>query len=126
MRKTAAIAEREFRLTEERDPLRTIRGRVVYPAQADATGERLPWVLALHGFKGFMDWGFHPELARRLAQRGFAALRFNFSGSGIGADPERFTEDDAFFHNTPSREVEDVARVRAWLDSGNLPWIDPQ
>jgi hypothetical protein len=78
-------------------------------------------VLVLHGFKGFMDWGFFPELARAIARAGFAAVRFNFSGSGVGEDRERFTEPRAFFENTPSRELDDVERVRAWLDAGAVP-----
>jgi pimeloyl-ACP methyl ester carboxylesterase len=114
------LEERAFRLDDERDPLRTIRGRVAWPARADA----LPWVLVLHGFKGFLDWGFYPELTRRLVACGFAVVRFNFSGSGHGADPLAFTEHDAFFANTPSRELEDIERVRAWLDGGSVPFLD--
>ncbi len=123
---TARLEEREFRLDDERDPLRTLRGRLVYPAGAEERGARLAYVLVLHGFKGFMDWGFYPELTRRLVARGLAVVRFNFSGSGVGADPESFTEERAFFENTPSRELEDVERVRAWLDQGAVPWLDPR
>jgi pimeloyl-ACP methyl ester carboxylesterase len=73
-----------------------------------------------------MDWGFYPELARRLAASGLAAVRFNFSGSGHGPRPLEFTEHRAFFENTPSREIDDVERVRAWLDTGAVPEIDPR
>jgi len=122
-RKTALEPrEREFVLEDERDPLRTLRGRVSMPA-GDARA--LPWVLVLHGFKGFMDWGFYPELARALVASGLAVVRFNFSGSGHGPRPLECTEARAFFENTPSRELEDVERVRAWLDSGAVPPIDP-
>ncbi|NOT30006.1 MAG: alpha/beta fold hydrolase [Planctomycetes bacterium] len=124
--KTAPSEEREFRLDEERDPLRTIRGRLVYPGGAEERSEHCAYVLVLHGFKGFMDWGFYPELTRRLVARGLAVVRFNFSGSGVGADLERFSEERAFFENTPTRELEDVERVRAWLDAGAVPWIDPR
>lgn len=124
--RAARYEEREFRLDDEHDPLRTIRGRVVYPGGAEQRAERLAYVLVLHGFKGFMDWGFYPELTRRLVARGLAVVRFNFSGSGHGEDPERLTDERAFFENTPSRELEDVDRVRAWLDTGALPWLDPR
>lgn len=124
--KAAQYDEREFRLDDEHDPLRTIRGRVVYPSGAEERADPLAYVLVLHGFKGFMDWGFYPELTRRLVARGLAVVRFNFSGSGHGEDPERFTEERAFFENTPSREIEDVDRVRTWLDAGALPWLDPR
>jgi len=117
--------QRDFRIDDERDPLRTIRGRISYPPSgAESASERLPYVLVLHGFKGFMDWGFFPELARRLVARRIAVVRFNFSGSGMGADPLAFTEDRAFFENSPSRELEDVERVRTWLDAGEAPGID--
>lgn len=119
---TAELETRAFRLDDARDPLRAIRGQVSVPA--GRRGARLAYVLVLHGFKGFMDWGFYPELARRLVVRGLAVVRFNFSGSGVGEDLENFTETRAFFENTPSREIDDVARVRAWLDSGAVPWID--
>lgn len=118
------IEEREFRIEDPHDPLRTLRGRLNHPAGAEER-EGLAYVLVLHGFKGFMDWGFYPELTRRLVARGLAVVRFNFSGSGHGERPLECTEDEAFFANTPSREIEDVGRVRAWLDSGAVPWIDP-
>ena len=50
----------------------------------------------LHGFKGFTRWGFFPELSRRIAESGMVAVRFNMSGSGVGSDPESFSEPDAF------------------------------
>lgn len=118
--KHPGLYEREFLLEDARDPLRALRGVVAAPPGARA----LPAVLVLHGFKGFMDWGFYPELTRRLNARGFAVVRFNFSGSGVGADRERFTDEPAFFANSPSREVDDVERVRAWLDSGAVPEVD--
>jgi dienelactone hydrolase len=123
---SARLEERDFRIEDEGDPLRTLRGRLTYAEGAAERGERLPCALVLHGFKGFMDWGFHPEIARRLARRGLAVVRFNFSGSGVGEDGRSFTEERAFFENTPTREIEDVDRVRAWLDSGAVPWIDPR
>jgi pimeloyl-ACP methyl ester carboxylesterase len=116
--------ERDFRLDDERDPLRTIRGRLSYPVGAEESPVPLAYVLVLHGFKGFMDWGFYPELTRRLVARGLAVVRFNFSGSGVGHDGQSFTEERAFFGNSPSRELDDVGRVRAWLDHGAVPWID--
>src|SRR5262245_29396147 len=48
----------------------------------DLPGER-PAVVVCHGFKGFMEWGFFPYVASLLAERGFAAVRFNLSGAGM-------------------------------------------
>ncbi len=92
---------------------RRIRGRIEPPWGSAV--EPWPTVIVLHGFKGFMDWGFFPELGRRLARAGFAAVLFNMSGSGIGPDLESFTEEEAFAQNTFSRELEDLGSVRRFL-----------
>lgn len=68
-------------------------------------------VIICHGFKGFAHWAFFPYLARSLATAGLTALTFDFSGSGIGADRESFTEPDAFAGNTFSRDQEDIENV---------------
>jgi uncharacterized protein len=94
----------------------SIRGEV-YPAES-ALGS----VVICHGFKGFAHWAFFPYLARTLAQDGLTAITFDFSGSGIGADRESFTQAEAFADNTFSREledlelVEDYARRKKWIN----------
>ena len=110
-----------FELTYPGEPGRVVRGRVVRPASADGP---LPWVLVLHGFKGFMDWGFFPVLARRLAESGLATVLFNTSGSGIGPDLESFTEEEAFATATLSRQLEDTERVRAFVTGGGVEGLD--
>jgi alpha-beta hydrolase superfamily lysophospholipase len=65
-------------------------------------------VIICHGFKGYAHWAFFPYLAHALADKGLTAVTFDFSGSGIGADRETFTEADAFATNTFSREQEDL------------------
>jgi dienelactone hydrolase len=82
-----------------------IRGEI-YPAAAP-----LGTVVICHGFKGFAHWAFFPYVARSLAENGLTAITFDFSGSGIGADRETFTEPDAFGGNTFSREMEDIGNV---------------
>lgn len=96
-------------------PSRIIRGRIERPRGHANSRERLPHVILLHGFKGFMDWGFFPDISRRIARRGMIAVRFNMSGSGIGRDLETFSDLEAFAHNTYSSELEDLERVRAWI-----------
>jgi alpha-beta hydrolase superfamily lysophospholipase len=78
----------------------------------DAPGER-PAVVICHGFKGFMEWGFFPCLASLLAERGFAAIRFNLSGAGMLPGDELVTDLDAFRENTYSRELADLLAVLA-------------
>lgn len=122
---STAPEERRFVLTDAHDPLRTIHGRIAWPRGAERAQPARPCVLLLHGFKGFMDWGFYPELTRRLVARDLAVVRFNFSGSGHGAEPERFSEPAAFHVNSPSRELDDLERVRLALERElRLPWLD--
>ena len=70
-----------------------------------------PVVVICHGFKGFMEWGFFPALADLLVARGFAAVSFNFSGSGMRPGDERVTEPDAFRLATFSGDLRDLMRI---------------
>lgn len=72
---------------------------------------RRPVVVICHGFKGFMEWGFFPPLAELLAERGFAVVRFNFSGSGMLPGEELATDVEGFRTNTISRDVEDLVAI---------------
>lgn len=72
---------------------------------------RRPAIVVCHGFKGFMEWGFFPHLAELLAERGFAVVRFNFSGSGMEPGEDRVTDPEGFTANTFGREQEDLHAV---------------
>jgi dienelactone hydrolase len=76
----------------------------------DGTGPR-PAVVICHGFKGFMEWGFFPALAALLAERGFVAVRFNLSGTGMLPGDELVTDPAAFRDNTHSAELADLLQV---------------
>ena len=93
-----------------------LRGKMHLPEGGPAPG-----VLLVHGFKGFMDWGFWHLLSEKLAEAGLAACRFNLSGSGVGEDGETFSEKDRFESNTHSREVEDTLLVADLLARGASP-----
>ena len=86
---------------------KVLRGDCVTP---DASTP-CPVVVVCHGFKGFKNWGFFPELGGRLAAAGFAAVLFNFSGAGVGADLLEFTELDAFAGDTISAQLDDLGCV---------------
>jgi uncharacterized protein len=79
-------------------------------------------VVICHGFKGFARFSFFPYLAEQLAESGFRAITFDFSGSGIGEDRENFTNPEAFTHNTYLQELEDLeevvteSRVHDWIE----------
>ena len=80
-----------------------------------------PTVVVCHGFKGFQEWAFLPYLAELLAARGFTAVRFNLSGSGMLPGDELVTDLDAFRRATPSRDLEELL----WLVE-NLGRLDPE
>ncbi|HZI64184.1 MAG TPA: prolyl oligopeptidase family serine peptidase [Thermoanaerobaculia bacterium] len=74
----------------------------------DAPG---PAIVAAHGFKGFMEWGFFPYLADLLSDRGFVFVRFNFSGAGMRPGDELVTDLEAFRRNTFTRELGELLDV---------------
>jgi dienelactone hydrolase len=91
-----------------------LHGLVDLPA---APGRR-PVVVICHGFKGFMEWAFFPALAALLAERGFVAVRFNLSGTGMRPGDELVTDPGAFRDNTHSAEMADLTRVLAEVAGG--------
>jgi dienelactone hydrolase len=88
-------------------PTALLHGLVDLP---DEPGER-PAVVICHGFKGFMEWGFFPALASLLAERGYVAVRFNLSGTGMRPGDELVTDPDAFRANTYGRELAELLAV---------------
>lgn len=85
-------------------------------------GEARPAVLICHGFKGFKDWGFFPKIGERLALAGFAAVSFNFSGSGV-SDGDTFDEPDRFHRQRPSTDLEDIRRIVDCLTERGSRWV---
>lgn len=83
-----------------------------------------PAVVLCHGFKGFMEWGFFPCLAELLAARGYVAVRFNLSGSGMVPGEDRVGRPEAFRANTHSRERDDLLTVLDQLPALAPGWID--
>jgi dienelactone hydrolase len=93
-----------------------LRGDVRFPSAAGL----LPAVVVCHGFKGFKDWGFFPEVGSQLARAGFMAVAFNFSGSGVGPDLQTFTELDRFAADTTSAQIEDLGCVLDAIQRGTI------
>ena len=110
----------EFELWRDRgdDAPLIIRGEARLPAESRGC------VVICHGFKGFAHFAFFPYLADKLAEAGFTAVTFDFSGSGVGEDRENFTNLEAFTHNTYLQELDDLdavvgeARVHDWIEDG--------
>jgi alpha-beta hydrolase superfamily lysophospholipase len=100
-----------------------IRGRLsLSPRSAGRT------VVCVHGFKGFLRWGFWPEISARLVRKGFHCVRFDFSHVGVGADGESFTETALFESGTFSQEADDLKRLLRAFAASDPPGegrIDP-
>jgi len=67
-----------------------------------------PAIFIIHGFKGFKNWGFFPDLSERLALDGYVTLTPNFSRNGIGYDYNTFEFLNKFAENTHSHELNDL------------------
>ncbi|WP_457566682.1 alpha/beta hydrolase family protein [Caldithrix abyssi] len=79
-----------------------------------------PAIIILHGFKGFKDWGFFPDLATSLAFSDYVTITLNFSRNGIGSDGKNFTALEAFARNTISHELEDVQTLIDAIKGGRI------
>ncbi|WP_432797201.1 alpha/beta hydrolase [Poriferisphaera sp. WC338] len=92
-----------------------IFGNTHFP-QGDPVG-----VLVLsHGFKGYKDYGFFPQLAEAGAQSNLIVHRYNFSHSGMTNNIETFERPDLFEKDTWDRQVSDLATVLSAVDTGEL------
>jgi dienelactone hydrolase len=98
----------------------TIRGDVFIKDDAQEYS-RKPVVIICHGFKGFKDWGMFPRIGEYMAEQGFVAITFNFSGNGVGEDPESFTELEKFGRNTYQQELNDLDFLIQQVKHGGLP-----
>jgi len=93
-----------------------LRGDLRYPSEEG----RWPVIVLCHGFRGSKDHSFLPYLALKLARRGFVVATFNFSGSGIGADLQHYTELDRLERATIAQDLADIRRVVDGLAEGKL------
>ena len=106
-------AEWEIRPREGGPPIRGDLRALEGPAPETA-------VVLCHGFKGFRRWGFFPRLARELALRGHAAISFDFSHNGIGADGVDFSALELFREATHTRDVDEIRMVLDSITRGPL------
>lgn len=106
--------------------LETPRGDTLYGTidRTSRPGKR-PVVVICHGFKGFQEWAFLPYVAELMAARDFAAVRFNFPGSGMRPGDALVTDLDAFRAATPSRDVEDLLFLVDRLAELDREHLDP-
>jgi uncharacterized protein len=93
---------------------------IIIDLRFDEGTKDAPTIIIVHGFKGFKDWGFFPDLGRRLTGSGYATLCFNFSRNGIGSDLNKFTRLDKFAENTYSHELEDLEIILEAIKTGKV------
>lgn len=80
----------------------------------------------IHGFKGFRTFGFFPGLAQAAAERGYAAVTFDFSHNGIGEDgADTFSAMHLFTEQTHTRNLDEIRRVLDALSGGALLDVPP-
>lgn len=78
------------------------------------------WVIFVHGFKGFKDWGFWHHIAAEFNRTGFNVLRFNFSHNGTGPHGSEFTRLDLFEENSFSLERKELSEITDALARGEF------
>ncbi len=83
-------------------------------------GDPVACVIMIHGYKGYKDYGFIPIMAHDLCARGVLVHRFNLSTSGMTNDTKTFARPDLFELDTWMRQVEDVRRMHAAIDAGEI------
>lgn len=77
-------------------------------------------LIVCHGFKGYMDYGLFPPLARAAARRGLLVHRFNFSHSGMTRRIETFERPDLFERDTWGKQIADLHTVTRAVAEGRL------
>jgi len=70
-------------------------------------------LLLCHGFRGFKDYGFLPQLAEAASHAGMIAHRFNFSHSGVTQDFSTFARTDLFEQDTWGKQIHDLQTIAA-------------
>jgi uncharacterized protein len=79
-------------------------------------GKPKPVVIYAHGFNGFKDWGNFDLIANKIAEAGFALVKFNFSHNGTTpAQPADFADLEAFGNNNYSLALEDLQKITDWV-----------
>jgi dienelactone hydrolase len=90
-----------------------ITGDLYYPADYGA----YPFILVLHGWKGFRSWGFFPYICRQMARKAIV-LCCNVSLNGYHYSDDRAEFPEKFAANTLTREASDISLiVRNILDT---------
>ncbi|MGO4542579.1 alpha/beta hydrolase family protein [Paenibacillus sp. 2TAB19] len=92
-----------------------LKGRV----KATEEGTAKPVVIIAHGFRGFQDWAFWPEVTDSLAERGFYAVSFDFAR--IAAKESGLDDQSVAQASTITQELGDLDTIVQYVRQGLLP-----
>ncbi|WP_138752493.1 alpha/beta hydrolase family protein [Paenibacillus sinopodophylli] len=95
-----------------------LRGRV----KTLEGGVARPIAIVGHGFRGFQDWAFWPEVTNGLAENGFYAVSFDFSR--ITAREAGISEELIAQASTVTQELVDWDVIIQHIKQGLLPLIE--
>jgi len=76
--------------------------------------------IVAHGFKGYKDFRMIPAFAKELCRAGLVAHAFNFSHSGMTANPDTFERPDLFEFDTWNKQVFDIQCIVEAISCGQL------
>ncbi|WP_141504043.1 alpha/beta hydrolase family protein [Paenibacillus luteus] len=82
-------------------------------------GINKPVVIVAHGYRGFQDWAFWPEVTDSLAENGFYAISFDFSR--ITAKESGLGETEVAEASTISQELVDLEVIVQHVKQRLLP-----
>lgn len=84
-------------------------------------GNKKPWVLFVHGFKGFKDWGHFPLIAEEFAKKGFVFIKLNLSHNGTTPEAlQEFDDLEAFGNNNFTKELADIKKLVDHIFESNV------
>ncbi len=106
-----------FELDVPGDEELKIYGRVHLPEE---DSDKLPLVMIVPGFLGFMDWGFYPFIARELVKNGIAALMFNHSTGGVGRSGKPYSSLTSLAKMSIQQDMDDMDLIRSALERNEI------
>jgi fermentation-respiration switch protein FrsA (DUF1100 family) len=90
-------------------------------------GKEKPFVVFVHGFKGFKDWGPFNRMATYFAGHGFVFVKFNLSHNGTTPEfPVEFADLEAFGKDNHSIQLDDLGLVLDWIATGSKALLEEE
>jgi len=93
---------------------------IYFPNLKNQTNNSKPFVLLIHGFRAFKDWGFFPYFAEKIAEFGYFASTIDFSLNTL-IDKEKCLFDmERFSKNTVTQEISEAKLFCSLLKNQNF------